>query len=71
MVMSDISKCKGTKCPLRETCYRYTAKASEFMQSYFVGTPYDKKDKDCEYYWETKESENDCTNSGRFTKPIK
>jgi len=37
-------------CPLRETCWRYKAKASE-QQSYFVGLPYDREKEDCEHYW--------------------
>lgn len=34
--MADISKCKGTRCLLREKCYRYTAPDSGW-QSYFNG----------------------------------
>lgn len=45
----DITMCKGTGCPAKESCYRFTAKPSEFMQSYFVESPY--KDGKCDYYW--------------------
>lgn len=37
--MADITMCFGMGCPLKEQCYRYTAKADEY-QSYFVGLPY-------------------------------
>ena len=49
--MTDISKCEGTKCPLKETCYRFTAKSSDY-QSYFAEPPI--KDGKCEYYWDIK-----------------
>jgi hypothetical protein len=38
--MPDISMCKGGSCPLRLHCHRYTAKAEELGQSYFVDPPY-------------------------------
>lgn len=41
---------KNFECPLKETCYRYKAKPDEYWQSYFVGIPYDKEKKDCEFY---------------------
>ncbi len=45
--MADISMCEGKDCNLRETCYRFTAKPSEY-QSYF--TPTLIKNNGCEYY---------------------
>jgi hypothetical protein len=44
----DITMCQGTNCPEKETCYRYTAKPSEY-QSYFIEPPI--KDDKCEMYW--------------------
>jgi hypothetical protein len=32
--MPDISMCTNEECPLKETCYRYNATPSEFMQAY-------------------------------------
>lgn len=32
--MPDISKCPGTNCPLREACYRYTSRPSEYRQAW-------------------------------------
>ena len=29
--MADITKCDGVGCPLKETCYRFTAVDSKFM----------------------------------------
>jgi len=47
--MSDITKCKGTNCQVKEHCYRYTAKANKLWQSYFVEPPI--KDGKCEMFW--------------------
>lgn len=44
--------CNGIGCPLKDTCYRYTATPNEFRQSYFLMTPYDNEKGFCEYYWE-------------------
>lgn len=50
--MTDITKCMGLDCPKKETCYRYTAKANEFWQSYLAGPPiWDKTLNACEHYW--------------------
>lgn len=47
--MADICMCKGTDCPLKESCYRYTANKNEILQSYFKEPPV--KDGKCEMYW--------------------
>ena len=47
--MPDITMCLGTNCPYKESCYRFTAKPSEYMQSYFMKPPI--KDGKCEMYW--------------------
>lgn len=47
--MPDITMCSGEECALKESCYRFTAKASEY-QSYFIDPPI--KDGECRYYWE-------------------
>lgn len=51
--MPDITMCSGGKCPLKEKCYRYTAKANELQQSYFTEPPFKiKKGKpECEMFW--------------------
>jgi hypothetical protein len=46
--MTDITKCTGEGCPLKESCYRYTSDIS-MLQSYFLTPPY--KDKNCDMYW--------------------
>lgn len=48
--MSDISKCRGTNCPMKESCYRYTA-TDGMMQSYFLHVPL--KNNECDMYWHT------------------
>ncbi len=45
----DITMCLGTNCPYKESCYRFTAKPSEYMQAYFTNPPF--KDGKCEMYW--------------------
>lgn len=37
--MSDITKCPGTDCPVRDRCYRFAAIPNSFRQSYFTETP--------------------------------
>jgi hypothetical protein len=46
--MADITKCSGIGCPLKEKCYRFTAKADEY-QAYFLEPPI--KDGVCDMYW--------------------
>jgi hypothetical protein len=45
----DITMCPGTNCPQKEKCYRFKAKPSEYMQSYFMKAPI--KDGKCDMYW--------------------
>jgi hypothetical protein len=52
--MSDITMCKGTGCPFKEGCFRYTAKPSEYQ--WFFKTPPFKEDT-CEMYWGDLQSE--------------
>jgi len=51
--MVDIAKCEGQKglihCPYKENCYRFTAKADELYQSYFMELPL--KNGKCDHYW--------------------
>ena len=46
--MSDITKCEGDECPMKESCYRFTAPAGEY-QYYFTESPI--KDGKCHMYW--------------------
>jgi len=56
--MADITMCTGEDCPLKESCYRFTANASEHWQSYFTEPPIIKGEEvTCEYYWEIKKKE--------------
>lgn len=47
--MPDITMCKGGKCPLKKSCYRYLAKPTPKRQAYFADTP--GQGEECEYYW--------------------
>lgn len=46
--MTDIAKCKGGECPLKDTCYRYLSKAGHY-QTYFNAPPY--QGNRCDHYW--------------------
>jgi|FreactTroBogLake_1042271.scaffolds.fasta_scaffold00757_15 hypothetical protein len=53
--MADITMCKNTECELKDTCYRFLAKANEYWQSYAKFEPvYNIKlhKHECEHYWE-------------------
>lgn len=52
--MSDITMCDGGRCPVKEQCYRYTAKPTPKWQSYFYEIPYNFEKKECENLWLTK-----------------
>lgn len=56
--MADIAMCKGTMCPKKETCYRFTAPVNEYRQSFFVAPPINMLTGECEHYWETKDGNN-------------
>ena len=56
--MADITKCGDEECPLKESCYRYTAPRNEYMQSYFMESPRvihedETAPVDCDMYWAT------------------
>ena len=48
--MTDITKCEGKECAMKETCWRYKAPKG-YYQSYFTESPINKETKECEYYW--------------------
>jgi hypothetical protein len=47
--MTDITKCTGEGCELKETCYRFTAPTWSY-QFFFVTVPF--SDGECDYYLE-------------------
>jgi len=51
--MSDITMCSGTNCPKKEECYRCTAYANEYRQSWFSEPPFKIVDDKftCEMFW--------------------
>ena len=57
--MADITKCTGTDCKIKESCYRYTAKSSPYSQSWFMGGIIIIESKhDCDDYWDNKLNDN-------------
>lgn len=53
MMSSDITKCYGDGCPIKDNCYRYTTPQNQYRQSYFAAIPGNiKEDKFvCEMFW--------------------
>ena len=51
--MTEISKCKGDGCPVRGTCYRFTAPGDLRYQAFL--RPDAITDRGCAHYWPTKE----------------
>lgn len=51
--MPDISKCPGDMCPLKDHCYRFTAKDSPYAQTYLTEAPYKLENYTftCDYIW--------------------
>lgn len=47
--MPDITMCGDEECPLKETCYRYTAPANPYYQNYFTTSP--RKDDKCDFLY--------------------
>lgn len=43
--------CQGINCNIKDNCYRFKAKPSEFRQSWFCESPNIDKN-NCDYYWE-------------------
>jgi hypothetical protein len=52
--MTDITKCYGGLCPIKETCRRFKQKSDELHQSYFSDFPGVFKDGKftCDMYWD-------------------
>lgn len=66
----DVTLCSNDQCPIRETCYRFTAKASNW-QSMASFTP---KDGACDYYIEARSKSQVRrldAQTGRWTEKIK
>lgn len=48
--MTDISKCDGTNCDKKDTCYRYLAPDNPYYQSYLLAEDAVDKEGCCKYY---------------------
>jgi hypothetical protein len=55
--LSDISKCRGNKCKVKDTCWRYKAPANPHYQSYFNPIVLLGK---CNEYWKIEDNPNHC-----------
>ena len=65
--MADITKCEGTDCPLKESCFRFKSKANEYWQAYFTKVPFNEESDSCEHYWEVSEDILDKMNKMWYT----
>jgi hypothetical protein len=61
--MSDISKCNDSLCPSSKYCYRFTAPASEYWQSYGMFDRKGDEDK-CDMFWANGIDANKCKLNG-------
>lgn len=52
--MTDIAKCNGENCLLKEKCWRFTSPVNMTKQLWFI-PPYDEEKEWCEYFWDNKE----------------
>jgi len=54
--MADITKCYGQDCPIKETCYRFTAPVNEYLQGWanFDSIYWESDDAECSHYYPTK-----------------
>jgi hypothetical protein len=53
MIMSDITKCSGFECPVKEKCKRFNTKEDSIWQAYFLNPPYIITDNvfKCDMFW--------------------
>lgn len=61
--MPDISMCANALCPSKNYCYRFTAKPSEFCQSYAGFSPKEGDDK-CDMFYPNGIDSNKCKLNG-------
>ena len=52
--MADISMCSGEGCPKKTTCYRYTAEANPYRQSFLSDVIYEESNSNCLNFIEDK-----------------
>ena len=59
--MADITMCRGEGCKKKSTCYRHTANAHPYRQSFFAVTPWVAEPTEdmkvvqaCDYFWDSR-----------------
>jgi benzoyl-CoA reductase/2-hydroxyglutaryl-CoA dehydratase subunit BcrC/BadD/HgdB len=58
--MADITMCCGDACKKKSKCYRYTANAHPYRQSFFAVVPLNVAEEDgkevqtCDYFWDNR-----------------
>lgn len=54
--MTDIAKCNGEYCKIRDNCYRYRAACGEYQCFFTVNKVVNTAD-DCEEYWKLRDEQ--------------
>ena len=52
---ADLTMCSDQECKNFSKCYRAQAKANEYRQSYFYGSPRDLSTGECDQFWPLKD----------------
>ncbi len=52
--MVDISMCSGKGCSRKKDCFRFTATANKYRQSYFAEPPAKENGVNCDYFMSNK-----------------
>jgi len=47
--MSEICKCPGENCPIKEKCYRFT-RLPDIYQNYLIKEPYNTETQKCDVF---------------------
>lgn len=61
--MANIRKCNDIHCPSKEYCYRFTAPASEYWQSYGIFNRESDAD-NCDMFWPNGKESTKCKLKG-------
>ena len=61
--MADVTMCTNVLCKSKDYCYRFTAKASEFCQSYTNFLCEDDED-NCSYFYPNSKDSTNCKQGG-------
>jgi hypothetical protein len=55
--MADISKCRGTDCPMKDKCWRYLAPSSKWQAYFHAESGLNQDKNECKNFIEAKENQ--------------